>query len=191
MKYIKKFENTSKLKKGDIVLWISDIEDIGYHSAPISRSVKYGDECEITDIKNSKGETYVKLKNLKTNKPVNKSYNKIGNAMLLSRDGHWLSSDNIQKKDNIKYDENNYKKYIILNFKKQNNFTLLEILNKVLYQYNAYIIKIFDNDIYRNSVGRYNISHETIEKNIVYQTDSLSDALEKFEIYIPLSKYNI
>lgn len=195
MKYIKTFEDIKSVKKGDIVIWIEGISNIdtrgkGWSAAPISRDVKYGDKCEVTNVKKIKGKIQIKLKNLRNNKYINKLFDTAGRSSVYSKFGNWLPIYYVSKLENIKDDNIKYKKYIILNIKTlyENTHLIVEIINK---KFEQYTVNIIDDGTELKYDDYFTISSSEIKKSFVYDSDSLIDVKEHLELLLNSNKYNL
>lgn len=93
LKYLKTFEkirSNRPINIGDEVIWIGyDRTDFGKSYAPAeSNQAKYGDLCEITELKTIKGVIYTKAKNIKTDKMIRKWDSKAQYGI-----GYWFEFD--------------------------------------------------------------------------------------------------
>lgn len=105
MKYIKSFERIERyFKVGDKVIYDDPFIDSCFGVAPTTQQAIYGDLCEITDVKISKGNELVKVKNLNNNKMICKLLNANGVVMSYNRDGSWFDNHYFKKLELFKPD---------------------------------------------------------------------------------------
>jgi len=102
-KIFEKVERTFNV--GDIVIYTRREPVTSYKTRrsylPKTYDAKYGDECEITEVKGEKGALYVKAKNTKTGKYINKVLNEGGFISIRNQYGHWLEAKYFFKKPEV------------------------------------------------------------------------------------------
>lgn len=94
MKYIKTFEKLNRIERsfkiGDMLIW-NHLDDSSTHlmSIKLARNINFGDICEVMNVKYKNGDPYIKAKNIKTNKFINKIVD--GNGRFMNNyDGNWF-----------------------------------------------------------------------------------------------------
>lgn len=105
MKYLQKYEARIErnFKIGDKVIYDDPFINSCIGVVPFTREAIYGDLCEITNVKIVKGEEYVKVKNLKTNKMICKQISGGTRVMSYSREGNWINFYYFEKEDTFQY----------------------------------------------------------------------------------------
>ena len=72
---------------------------------PAELAPRTGEECEITEVKGEKGALYVKAKNIKTGRHINKVFNEGGQIAWRNQYGHWFEAKYFFKKpENFNWD---------------------------------------------------------------------------------------